>query len=112
MVELKKYFEKSSGCCQLASVEVGTSTKIIPHYVGTSTFGSFGYSARFVEFSTPPSGRKWKFCKFRSAAANSQPFVAKRGRRRRPTKELGTLPFSYGHVALAPFSRVRMLPFR
>jgi hypothetical protein len=48
-----------------------------------------------------------KFCKFRSAAANSQTFAAKRGRRRRPTKELGTLQFSHGHVVLAPFSPVR-----
>jgi hypothetical protein len=38
----------------MASVEGGTpSTKIILRYVGTSDFGSFGYSALFVEFSTP-----------------------------------------------------------
>ena len=46
------------------SLEEGTSTstRIVIRYVGTSTFGSFGYFALFVEFSTPPSGRKWKFC--------------------------------------------------
>ena len=53
-----------------------------------------------------------KYCKFHSAAANSQTFAAKRGRRRRPTKELSTLQFSYGHVVLPPFSPVRMLPFQ
>ena len=71
MVELKKILgevvsermkARRLAVVQMASVQGGTSTKIILRYVGTSDFGSFGYSALFVEFSTPPSGRKWKFC--------------------------------------------------
>ena len=57
-------------CTPLAFFQGGTSTKLIIRYLGTSTFGSFGYSAPNVEFSTPPSGI-WKFCLHRSKLLDS-----------------------------------------